>query len=96
MKENWRPSQKFVLQRHWKLCANISPSVTNRLLGNYSAKSLEPPLCLALRASLESGKAHSHVSPLLTNKYLILTVVHVIVKQQDMNAILCIKCRITC
>jgi len=45
-KENWRPSQKFVLQRHWKLCPKISSyvSATNRLLGNYSVKSLEPPL----------------------------------------------------
>ena len=45
-KENWRPSQKFVLQCHWKLCAKISSyvSATNRLLGNYSAKSLESPL----------------------------------------------------
>jgi len=49
-KENWRPSQKFVLQRHWKLCAKIPPyaSATNRLFGNYSAKSLEPPLCIIL------------------------------------------------
>ena len=25
MKENWRPSQKIVLQRQWKLCMKISP-----------------------------------------------------------------------
>ena len=25
MKENWRPSQKFVLLRHWKLCVKIPP-----------------------------------------------------------------------
>jgi len=27
MKENWRPSQKFVLQHHWKLCTKIQPYV---------------------------------------------------------------------
>jgi len=47
-KENWRPSQKFVLQRYWKPCAKIPAytSATNRLFGSYSAKSLEPPLCV--------------------------------------------------
>jgi len=49
-KENWRPSQKFVLQHHWKLCTKIQLCMCtakvhdNRLFGNYSAKSLEPPL----------------------------------------------------
>ena len=42
-KENWRPSQKFVLQRHWKLCMKIPPyshckSLWQQAVGNYSAK----------------------------------------------------------
>jgi len=24
-KDNWRPSQKFVLQHHWKICTKIPP-----------------------------------------------------------------------
>ena len=43
-RKNWRPLQKFVLERHWKLCAKIQP--LNSTIGTYSVKSLEPPLLI--------------------------------------------------
>ena len=49
-KENWRPSQKICVAAsletlHEAPTARVlQKSATNRLFGNYSAKSLEPPL----------------------------------------------------
>ena len=78
-------AKKSVLQHHWKLCAKIPlyASVTNRLIGNYSAKSLEPPLTVAINLYIHTCYSYcplhersAHLYDIRSNKYHFSSLLH--------------------